>query len=48
MKEFSKYRKQEKRIDGAIWNINGAYLDVKAGEEPKGVSSSFDKYIPKK
>lgn len=50
MKDFSKYRKQEKRIDGAIWNINGAYLDVKAGTYPIGigVSSSLNKYIPKK
>ncbi|WP_123873994.1 hypothetical protein [Capnocytophaga canimorsus] len=48
MKSFSEYMKNETRIEGAIWNVNGAYLDVKAGEYPKGVSSSFDKYIPKK
>ncbi|WP_449399667.1 hypothetical protein [Chryseobacterium wanjuense] len=31
MKSYNIYRRKEIKIDGAIWNTDGAYLDVKAG-----------------
>jgi hypothetical protein len=47
MKKYSEYRKKEVRIDGAIWNPEGAYLGVKAGDLPITVPSTFDEYKPK-
>lgn len=46
MNEFTKYRKKEIRIDNAIWNPEGAYLGVKAGNLPLRISPTFSKYIP--
>jgi len=46
MKKFSDYRKKEIKVDGAIWNPDRAYLDVKAGSWPVGVSSTYNKYLP--
>ena len=48
MKEFSKYRARQEIIDGAVWNINGAYIDVKPGTTPDSVPDTFYKYTPKK
>ena len=48
MKEFSKYRAHQEIIDGAVWNINGAYIDVKPGTTPDSVPDTFYKYTPKK
>ncbi|UII28964.1 hypothetical protein LVD15_11205 [Fulvivirga maritima] len=47
MEAFVKYISSEKKIDGAIWNPKGAYLPVKAGDFPKGVSSKYEVYKPK-
>lgn len=46
MQKFNIYRKKEVKINGAIWNPEGAYLGVKAGAWPKGVPTTFDKYNP--
>jgi hypothetical protein len=46
MSDFNTYRKKEVKIDNAIWNPDGAYLDVKAGTWPIGVPATFDKYNP--
>ena len=37
MSDYNNYRKKEIKIDKAIWNPDGAYLDVKAGTWPVGV-----------
>ncbi|MDR2206131.1 MAG: hypothetical protein LBE36_08255, partial [Flavobacteriaceae bacterium] len=47
MESYNKYRKKEVKIDGAIWNPDGAYMDVKAGKWPIGVPATYDKYLPK-
>lgn len=46
MQKFNIYRKKEVKINGAIWNPEGAYLGVKAGAWPKGVPTTFDRYNP--
>jgi len=46
MDSFALYIVTEKNIDGAIWNTQGAYLPVKAGDYPKGISSSYETYKP--
>jgi len=46
MSLFTTYISTEKKIDGAIWNSKGAYLPVKAGDFPKGISSSYETYKP--
>ena len=45
--EKEEYYIKEIKIDKAIWNPDGAYLNVKAGDWPIGVPSTFDKYLPK-
>ncbi|AIL45242.1 hypothetical protein BD94_1467 [Elizabethkingia anophelis NUHP1] len=34
------------KVDGAVWNPEGAYVEVKGGSLPPSVPSTFDKYIP--
>lgn len=46
MEAYTKYRKKEVKVDGAVWNPEGAYVEVKGGSLPPGVPSTFDKYIP--
>ncbi len=46
MEIFTKYRNKEIKIDGAVWNPEGAYIEVKGGSLPPGVPATFDKYIP--
>ncbi|WP_075602978.1 type VI secretion system tube protein TssD [Saccharicrinis aurantiacus] len=46
MNLFTTYISTEKKIDGAIWNSKGAYLPVKAGDFPKGISSNYETYKP--
>lgn len=46
MSLFTTYISTEKKIDGAIWNSKGAYLPVKAGDFPKGISSNYETYKP--
>lgn len=46
MSNYNNYRKNEVKIDGAIWNPSGAYSGVKAGDWPPGVPSTFDLYKP--
>jgi len=46
MNSFALYIATEKNIDGAIWNTQGAYLPVKAGDYPKGIPNSYETYKP--
>lgn len=47
MDTYNKYRKKEIKLDKAIWNPDGAYLDVKAGTWPVGVPATYEKFLPK-
>ncbi len=46
MNAFLEYISTEVMIDGKIWNPKGAYLPVRAGSFPSGVSSNFETYKP--
>lgn len=47
IKDFSKYMSTETKINGVIWNPQGAYLPVKAGTTPIGVSEKYETFLPK-
>ena len=47
IKIFIDYISTETKIDGALWNPKGAYINVKAGDTPSGVSDNYETYTPK-
>lgn len=47
MTEFSKYRKKEVRVDGLIWNPDGAFSGVTAGTWPIRFPSTYEVFKPK-
>lgn len=47
-KTWEAYHNTKIDVDGADWHEKGAYLGVKCGATPKGVSTRFEKYITRK